>query len=112
MEQNQKEPLKPIESEEELREVNQIIQTAGKIRSLTEHPGWTDVLMPNFSRQIDTLTAGILTEKEHLQIIRYQEAINGIKKIFGIINYFVNAGEEAEQRVEAYKPKKDDDVVS
>jgi len=104
--QEEKEPLKPIESKEELKEVSAIVQAAGKVKSLTEHPGWTDILMPNFDRQISTLTAGILTEKEHLQIIRYQEAINGIKKIFGIINYYINAGEEAEQRIEAYESNK------
>lgn len=107
--QEEKETLKPIESEEELKEVKQLIQTAGKVKSLTEHPGWTDVLMPNFDRQIDTLTRGILTEKEHLQIIRYQEAINGIKKIFGIINYYINEAKMAEKRVEAFEIAKKKD---
>lgn len=103
MPNQEEETLKPIESEEELKEVNQMVQMATKIRGLTEHPGWTDVLMPNFNRQLDTLTKGILSEKEHLQIIRYQEAINGIKKIFDIINYYINEGKVAEARVEAFE---------
>jgi len=102
----QEETLKPIESEEELKDVNQTIQAATKIRGLIEHPGWKDILMPNFNRQIDTLTKGILSEKDHLQIIHYQEAINGIKKIFGIINYYIAEGKVAEARVEAYKDAK------
>ena len=103
---NQEETLKPIESEEELQEVGQMVQMATKIRGLTEHPGWTDVLMSNFDRQIETLTKGILSEKDHLQIIRYQEAINGIKKIFGIINYYIAEGKVAEARVEAFESAK------
>lgn len=107
--QEEQEALKPIGSEEELKDVRQMVQAATKIKSLTEHPGWTDVLMPNFDRQIDTLTKGILTEKDHTQIIRYQEAINGIKKIFGIINYYLNGGKVAEARVEAFESAKKKD---
>lgn len=106
MPNQEEETLKPIESEEELKEVNQTIQTAIKVRGLIEHPGWKEVLMPNFDRQIDILTKGILSENEHLQIIRYQEAINGIKKIFGIINYYINEGAVAEGRVEAFESAK------
>lgn len=101
--QEEQEPLKPIESEEELKEVNQTVQTAGKVKALIAHPGWAEVLMPVFDRQIDTLTKGILIEKDHLQIIRYQEAINGIKKMFDIINYYINEGRVAEQRIEKKK---------
>jgi len=114
--QEEQEALKPIGSEEELKDVRQMVQAATKIKSLTEHPGWTDVLMPNFDRQIDTLTKGLLTvdpklswKEQHIQIIRYQEAINGIKKIFGIINYYLNEGEVAEQRVEAFESAKKKD---
>jgi len=109
MADKEEEALKPIESEEELKDVNQAVQTAGKVKGLTEHPGWKEVLMPIFDRQIDTLTKGILTEKNHLQIIHYQEAINGIKKLFDVINYYINEGKVAEQRIEQWETLKKDD---
>ena len=102
----EEEQLKPIESEEELKEVNQIIQTAMKIKGLIEHPGWKEVLMPFLDKLVDKLTYKLLTEQEHIKVIRCQETIKGLEKIFTMVNYYINAGKAAEARVEAFESAK------
>ena len=91
-------------SEEEKRDLAQDAERGRKISSLIQHPGWTDILKPEFDRQLEVLTGGLLHEDDYKKIVRYQEAVNAISKLFGIINGFIKKGEIARKRLSMTSP--------
>lgn len=96
----------PELSKEEQTELQEKVKSGEKLRELTLHPGWKDVLVPRFEVLRNNMINEMLTQKLDLtgfQLV--QQSINAVDNILKGIDFAIAQGEEADLRLKSEKLK-------
>jgi len=89
----------PELSKEEFEEKQFDFEHGRKVKSMTETPGWSEIIKPAFDKRRTALVKKMLTVTEYNDFVRLQQSINAIDGLFGFVDGIITLGQEAAKAV-------------
>jgi len=89
-------------SDAEKKELQQKASEGEQLRDLTNHPGWTGVLLPRLKKLRGNLIQQMLTQKLDLVGFQmHQQSINAIDNLLGGIDNAIIRGDAAREKLKS-----------
>lgn len=88
-------------------ELMQLAQTASKVQTTLNTPGWTEVIKPALEGRRQFFLTGLLSRQKSMEDVAFaQQSVLAIDELFAFIKAFLDEGEGAKEYFSAKQGKK------